>query len=404
MAVFDPRNPLPYGGTYTADASEAADPLINTLAIQEAADAAHQAFLTEGSEQKLLLDDHFPVTAARRGDNPDVEQEGWINQYRTRYTLVHRSGVNIEGAGGLKYLVPPVAINAGLNNFTAIVTADLRLSNTPLSQMEVTRRTSIRGITIDTTALTWEELRAMGEGSICGAIAVGKGDEFTVEDVNITSGWGFTGAITVHTGSRSGRLTGSHISMIRKYNTPPGNAIWCDGATNLLIQGNHIHDCEIGISLASNHDNDLHPTGNVIRGNIIDQFHGTGIALHASDSVVSENDITNITGRFIVVTSSAASAHHPGFPSQGLLITRNRLTTTYPLVTNQAYGVHLMGSNYSRYIVVAGNEMNHMYYMVCVDNPFAVANVIWKNYSVLRPCQNLTNDASGANVYVENTL
>lgn len=274
--------------------------------------------MSDGSEQKLLLDDVFPITCAKKADN-FTEEIAFLNQYVMRYAVNIRSGVNVEGAGGVKFLGAPVAINAGLNNFTAFATGQLTPASTPLANMQKTRRVSFRGIIIDASALVWDDLWAMSEGSISGAIAFGYTDEFLVEGVNIPRGWSrFTGAITAHAGSGGGRILENTINTVRKNNTPAGNGIWCDGATEMLIRGNIILDAENAIGLYTNHDNDRHPTGNVLRANIIHQFHGTGLTAHASDSVIASNEVTNPTGKFITITASADSAHGEGFRLRGI--------------------------------------------------------------------------------------
>lgn len=299
--VFFPENFGARGNGITND----------TISIQAAIDAA-----SVSGGNVILSRDYAIGTAGKRDfqQYPDVSYA----------LLIAADNVHLWGPGRLLLNHRPLV--DGLS-FTALAigTGDGVLSNV-----------GCHGIMIDASALTRDDLAAMGAASVGASIGVYMCRDFIVEHNIIKNGWGFTGALTVHVLSEYGTI--SHNKVYGSHQT----GFWLDGLRHSSIINNWILNAGTnGVVFAVNNDNNRNGIGNTFSGNrVINWQGGGGVILTGVVGHQICNNVIESTGQ----PSSGLGLRLQGagiYLAQDCIISNNRIQLTN---TPKGQGIELVGS------------------------------------------------------------
>lgn len=128
--------------------------------------------------------------------------------------------------------------------------------------------------------------------------------------------------------ARNGVISGNTLYNVSVENNPtyPKNdysadGIYCDGASNVVIERNLCHNCDIGIEIASEHHG--RTTSNVIiRNNLVYSCNGAGISLGGYDNSVGSTSgchiVNNTTFHNDTIGSGSGELMIQYFPASGI--------------------------------------------------------------------------------------
>jgi hypothetical protein len=363
----------------------------------EAINAAYAALKAAGGGI-LQLDNTYGFGVLR---NPDATpRQFWMNQYPMRIgLLIDSDDVVIAGNGTLKLNTAPTTSTGGVDNYVAIAVGHAAPTVQPYLSMPYCYRTTIHGITIDVSALSDADLTLMGEGSISGAIALCKCDDFVIENVTVNGSWGFTGVITVHVGSEYGiirrnRVNGRAIAGANNAYTPMATGIWVDGGRFIQIIDNDLSVVRNGISAATNRDNNRDPYNVVIANNRVTNFNGTGASVHGRKSTITDNSFRTDRGSTFGVVCFAANA----WRCEGNLIQGNSYEFVHPSVRSGiGFDIRSRGGTapeFNRDHYLAQNTVKNAASFIRLDSSLCKGNVALNNVLVNTGGVQLTNDAT----------